>query len=83
MSAVLPPCRLILPANPIPEILLSAGRVAVPPAGRAHPEEPAAGGGEATPGPRGQHHHRHPRGTGGLLRAHVQPPARTGGRRWV
>lgn len=36
-----------------PEILLGSGRVAFPPAGRAHPEEPAAGGGEAATGPRG------------------------------
>lgn len=65
-----------------PEILLSPGGVALPPAGRAHPEESAAGGGETAAGPRGQHHHGHPCGPGGLLRAHMQPPAGAGGRRW-
>lgn len=70
------------PCSPFPEILLSTGGVALPPAGRAHPEEPAARGREAASGPWGQHHHGHPRGSGGLLRAHVQPPAWAGGRRW-
>lgn len=65
-----------------PEILLGTGGVALPPAGRAHPEEPAAGGGEAASGPRGQPHHGHPSGSGGVLRAHLQPAARAGGGRW-
>lgn len=64
------------------EILLGTGGVALPPAGRAHPEEPAAGGGEAASWPRGQPHHGHPGGSGGVLRAHLQPAARAGGRRW-
>lgn len=82
MSAptVLPLCCSL---PPVPEILLGAGGVALPPAGRAHPEEPAAGGGEAAAGPRGQHHHGHPRGSGGVLRAHLQPAARAGGGRYV
>lgn len=78
------PCLIQHPpaCSPFPEILLSAGGVTLPPAGRAHPEESAAGGREETPGSWGQHHHSHPCGSGGLLRAHLQPPTWAGGRRW-
>lgn len=79
--AALPLCYLIL-APSFLEILLCAGGVALPPASRAHPQEPAAGGGEAASGPRGQHHHSHPCGSGGLLRTHMQPSTRARGGRW-
>lgn len=87
--AVLPLFVLFDPTPPsmppptlLSEIFLSTSSVTLTPASRAHPEEPAARGRETAPWPRGQHHHGHPCGSGGLLRAHVQPPARAGGRRW-
>lgn len=51
------------------EVIFRPSCVAFPSASRAHPEEPAAGGREETPGPGSQSYHCHPHHSGGLLRA--------------